>query len=169
MNDPSLLPAPEPILLTGDELGDDAVSTEELRVRALAHARRHLQGRTATNTHTGWHIGIGRRGINKTLNHGARREHVQSVQSVPALFMLLERAVLVFTEANRDAEEARNIPLVHTFVAAVTIGAAVYRVRLIVKATNEGDRFYDHDLSAPPPTPTDGGDIRVPEGQPQRR
>ena len=97
---------------------------------------------------TGWAVAVGRRGLNKTLNRGARRDHVQSV---PALLLLLERAVLVFTEANRDAEEARNVPFVHTLFAALTLGeradAVTYRVRLIVKETNEGYCFYDHDLS----------------------
>ncbi len=96
-------------------------------------------------------MAVGRRGINKTLNHGARREHVQSV---PALRLLLDRAVLVFSEANRDAAEARNVPHVHTLLAALVLGegaaAVAYRVRPIVKETNEGYRFYDHDLSLPP-------------------
>ena len=65
---------------------------------------------------------------------------------VPALRLLLERAVLVFSEANRDADEARNIPRVRTLLAAVVLGegadAVAYRVPLIVKETNEGDRFY---------------------------
>lgn len=154
--------SPTPVPLTGRELGDDATPTDELRARALAYARAFLQGQAVVNGPTGWAIGIGRRGINKTLNHGARREHVQSV---PALPELLARGVLVFSEANRDAEEARNVPVVHTFLAALTLGhvapagaagevvaagPVTYRVRLIVKATNEGYRFYDHDLSVPP-------------------
>lgn len=90
------------------------------------------------------------------------------MQSVPALPDLLARAVLVFSEANRDAEEARNIPVVHTLLATLTLqhlaptgaqstpvaaGPATYRVRLIVKETNEGYRFYDHDLSVSPTPP----------------
>ena len=145
------LALPEPVRLTGRELGGADVSIDALRAAALAYARAHLQGRVAFNGPTGWAVAVGRRGINKTLNHGARREHVQSV---PALLPLLERAVLVFTEANRDAEEARNVPFVHTLLAALVLGdgagAAPYRVRLIVKETNEGYRFYDHDLSAAP-------------------
>lgn len=158
------LDAPDPVPLTGHELGDADTPTDELRVRALAYARGLLQGQVVVNGPMGWAIGIGRRGINKTLNHGARREHVQSVPALPAL---LARGVLVFSEANRDAEEARNIPVVHTLLAALTLrhvahgstggeaaGPVTYRVRLVVKETNEGFRFYDHDLSVPPPGPT---------------
>ena len=151
------MPAPDPFLLpdprrlAGEELGGADVPTDVLRAAALAYARGHLQGTVAFNGPTGWAVAVGRRGINKTLNHGARREHVQSV---PALRLLLERAVLVFSEANRDANEARNVPHVHTLLAALVLGrgaAAVgYRVRLIVKETNEGYRFYDRDLSLPP-------------------
>lgn len=140
--------------LTGHELGSDTIPTEALRTAALAYARAHLQGVAVLNAPTGWRIAIGRRGINKTLNHGARRTHVQSV---PALQPLLGRAVLVFSEANRDVDEARNVPYVHTLLAALVLGegeaAVTYRVRLIVKATNAGYRFYDHDLSAPPAQP----------------
>ena len=142
-------PLPAPVRLTGRELGGADVPTDVLRAAALAYARAHLQGRVAFNGPTGWAVTVGRRGLNKTLNHGARREHVQSV---PALLELLERAVLVFTEANRDAAEARNVPFVHTLLAALVLGegreAVMYRVRLIVKETNEGYRFYDHDLGA---------------------
>ena len=147
--DPFLLP--DPIRLTGEELGGADVPTDVLRAASLAYAREHLQGRAAFNAATGWAVAVGRRGINKTLNHGARREHVQSV---PALLALLERAVLVFSEANRDTDEARNVPYVHTLLAALVLGEGAevvpYRVRLLVKETNEGYRFYDHDLSPPP-------------------
>ncbi len=137
-------PFPEPVLLTGTELGESTLPLEELQGRALAYLRANAQGRTVVNALSGWTIGIGRRGINKTLNHAARREHVQSV---PALVPLLERAALVFTEANRDPDEVRSVPLVHTFAALLTIGREEYRVRLIVKETGNGRRFYDHDLS----------------------
>lgn len=144
------MPFPDPVHLTGRELGGDDVPTDALRAAALAYAREHLEGRVAFNGPAGWAVAVGRRGINKTLNHGARREHVQSV---PALLALLERGVLAFSEANRDAGEARNVPFVHTLLAALTLGegaeAVAYRVRLIAKETNEGYRFYDHDLSAP--------------------
>lgn len=145
---PQLPPLPVPVRLTGRELGRTSDATTALRGAALAYARANLQGRIVWNAHTGWAIAVGRRGINKTLNHGARREHVQSV---PGLLALLERAVLVFTEPNRDPDAAHNIPRVHTLLAALELGdgpaAVAYRVRLIVKETNEGYRFYDHDLS----------------------
>ena len=151
MTAPDPFPLPSPVRLTGDELGGADLATDALRTSALAYARAHLQGTVAFNGPTGWAIAVGWRGINKTLNHGARREHVQSV---PALRVLLERAVLVFSEVNRDADEARNVPYVHTLLAALALGrgaeAVTYRVRLIVKDTNEGYRFYDHDLSLPP-------------------
>lgn len=163
---------PYPVPLTGHELGGDDTPTDELRARALAYARGMLQGQVVVNGATGWAIAIGRRGIDKTLNHGARREHVQSL---PALPELLARGDLVFSEANRDAEEARNIPVVHTLLASLTLrhvvhigaegeavaaGPVTYRVRLIVKATNEGYRFYDHDLSVTPAPPDGPADSR---------
>ncbi len=148
-------PFPDPVLLTGTELGESTLPLEELQGRALAYLRANAQGRTVVNALTGWTIGIGRRGINKTLNHAARREHVQSV---PALVPLLERAALVFTEANRDPDEVRSVPLVHTFAALLTIGREEYRVRLIVKETGNGRRFYDHDLSATADTTTEPAD-----------
>lgn len=89
-------------------------------------------------------ISVRRKGLNKTLNHGARPEHVHSIT---ALLTLLECAALVTTEPNRDPVERRSIPVVHTLHAHLLLDGALYLVRLIVKDTNAGLRFYDHDLT----------------------
>ena len=133
-----------PVHLIGDEFGFADASLEALQAFALAHARTHFQGRDVVNVETGWVIGFGRRGLNKTLNHGARREHVLSIAALPAL---LVRARLVLSAPNRDADEARNVPFVHTLSASLRIGVTLYAARLIVKETNVGFRFYDHDLT----------------------
>lgn len=130
--------------LAGDELGPPETPLHELHRAALAHARTHFQGRSVVNRATGWVIAFGRGGINKTLHHAARREHVHSVPALPAL---LVRAVWQSKEANRDDGERRNVPWVHTFLAELRLETTTYRVRLIVKETNVGYRFYDHDLN----------------------
>lgn len=138
---------PEPVHITGTELGGPRLAIAQLQEHALQYLREHAQGASVRNVPTGWDVEIGRRGINKTLNHSAQREHVQSVV---ALVPLLERAALVFTEPNRYPEEVRSVPRVHTLSALLTIGAVPYRVRMIVKETGSGFRFYDHDLSVSP-------------------
>jgi len=138
-------PATPPLfaVLTGDELGAPEVPLGVLQRDALAYARTHFQGRTVVNVATGWPIAFGRRGVNKTLNHAARREHVQSVPALPALLVYAD---WIGKEANRDPDEIRNVPWVHTFAAVLVLAGIAYRVRLIVKETNVGYRFYDHDM-----------------------
>lgn len=135
--------ASPPVVLTGDELGDASVHVDTLRAAALAFARTHFQGRSVVNKATGWAIAFGRRGVNKTLDHSARRVHVSSVPALPAL---LVRAAYVCREANRDSAESRNIPWIHTFTAGLQLAGVLYRVRVVVKETNVGYRFYDHEV-----------------------
>lgn len=136
---------PDPVVITGAELGDDSVPIDELQRRAHTYLRAHVQGQPIANGPTGQIIRMSRKGLKKTMSHAARREHVQSVV---VLAQVLERAALIFTERNRDPIEARSVPLVHTLCSELVIGTTRYMVRLIVKQTNEGLRFYDHDLSA---------------------
>lgn len=131
--------------ITGEELGDETITLSILRERALWYARLELQGRSANNLFTNRIIKIGRKGINKTLNHSAKRVHCQSIL---ALALLLEAGVLVKSERNRNFTELRSVPWVHTFTAYLRIGTTPYLVRLIIKETNEGLRFYDHDITA---------------------
>lgn len=143
MTDSARIPAP--VVITGAELGDDSVPIDELQRRAHTYLRAHVQGQLIANGPSGQVIRMSRKGLKKTMSHAARREHVQSVV---ALTPVLERAALVFTEPTRDPVEARSVPLVHTLRSELVIGTTRYVVRLIVKQTNEGLCFYDHDLSA---------------------
>jgi len=137
-------PATPPLfaVLIGDELVAAHAPIDVLQREALAHARTHFQGRTVVNVATGWPIAFGRRGVNKTLNHAARHEHVQSVPALPAL---LVHADWIGKEPNRDPHEIRIIAWVHTFAAMLVLAGIVYGVRL-TKETNVGHRFYDHAI-----------------------
>jgi len=68
------------------------------------------------------------------------------VQSIPALTALFVHADWIGKEANRDHDEIRNTPSVHTFAAVFVLAGIAHRVRLIVKETNAGYRFHDHDM-----------------------
>jgi hypothetical protein len=46
---PDPFPLPDPVRLTGEELGGADVPTDALRAAALAYAREHLQGTVAFN------------------------------------------------------------------------------------------------------------------------
>ena len=65
VHEASFLPLPEAVRLTGRELGDESISTDDLRVRALVYARHDVQGHTVVNAPPGWAISVGRRGLNK--------------------------------------------------------------------------------------------------------
>ena len=111
---------------------------------AKKYALAKLQGRTFKNDETGWEIGIGRKGIQKTLSHAARPEQGKSIAALPDL---LKHATKVRSEENRKADERADIPLVHHFYAPLDIGDRRFLAHLVVKETRDGKKFYDHDLS----------------------
>ena len=111
---------------------------------AKKYALAKLQGRTFKNDETGWEIGIGRKGIQKTLSHAARPEQGKSIAALPNL---LKHATKVRSEENRKADERADIPLVHHFYAPLDIGDRRFLAHLVVKETRDGKKFYDHDLS----------------------
>lgn len=134
-------PSIEITRITGEELG--AERGAGLARAAVQWARKNLQGKKFKNMDTGWDIGIGRKGINKTTSHAAKQDHARSIVAIPGL---LHRAVKVATEPNNDTNELATVPWVHHFYAPLQINAREYEAKLVVKETNEGHRFYDHDL-----------------------
>lgn len=117
---------------------------QTLQQAAIAWARKHLQGKQFHNDDTRWEISITRKGINKTTSHAAKPEQAQSIVALPEL---IKHAVRVSTDANRDAASRVDVPWVHTFYAPLTIGDTDYLVKLVVKETRQGQKFYDHDLT----------------------
>lgn len=129
--------------IAGDEIAGDGIPIKYLQKMAHEYARKNLQGKKFTNADTGWQISISRDGLDKTLSHSAKREQAQSI---PALPELLREAVWTQKDAPQDSSN-KDIRWYHSFYATLQIGGILHRVKLVVKETNMGHRFYDHNLT----------------------
>jgi hypothetical protein len=110
--------------------------------RAARHyIQRHFQGKPFVNRDTGWTITVGKRGRDK-LTSKKDGIHYDSVVALPDL---IERAVLA--ESQPDRELDANIRAVHRFYAPIEVRGTVYRAKLTVFETIEGDRLYDENLT----------------------
>ncbi|MGH8562699.1 MAG: PLxRFG domain-containing protein [Gammaproteobacteria bacterium] len=110
---------------------------------ALRYALDRLRG-SYRNRDTGWDISVARAGLEKALSHSGRPSnlHLNAVRALPGL---LDHAVLA--ESKPDAEGDPNIRAIHRFYAPLRVGKSLYRVKLTVKETTLGKKFYDQSLT----------------------
>ena len=109
---------------------------------ALRWAIDNLRG-TYQNRRTGWAIDVARAGLEKALSHSGRAggSHLGAITAVPRL---LESAVLV---ESRPSLKSEGIRAIHRFYAPLKIGSGLYRVKITVKETMQGKKFYDQSLT----------------------
>ncbi|MBF0635185.1 MAG: hypothetical protein HQK85_11050, partial [Nitrospinae bacterium] len=131
------------VKIAGDEIGSANTPIKELQRMAHRYARENLQGKKVSNAATGWEIAISRDGLDKGMSHAAKKEQNQAIFALPEL---LHEAVLAQTEAPRDTKN-KHVRWYHTFYAPLQIGEILHRVKLTVKETNMGHKFYDHSLT----------------------
>lgn len=117
-------------------------SLRDQREAAATHLQEQLQGRTFRNADTGWDILVPKSGRKKTTSGRRSAAHMESVF---ALQRLIEDAVLV--ESRPDRRETPDIKAVHRLYAPLRIGDVPYRAKLTVFETQDGRRFYNHDLT----------------------
>ncbi|CAN5813034.1 hypothetical protein BH20PSE1_BH20PSE1_00880 [soil metagenome] len=110
---------------------------------ALRYALNRLRG-SYRNRDTGWDISVARAGLEKALSHSGRTSnlHLNAVRALPGL---LDHAVLA--ESKPDAEGDANIRAIHRFYAPLRVGKSLYQVKLTVKETTLGQKFYDQSLT----------------------
>lgn len=128
----------------GAVFGDPAAGIKALRDEAKKWAGQNLAGKNFHNDPTGWDVQVSQRGIRETLSRSARPEKVLSMAALPEL---LKHGVLAKSEPNRKKDRDPFTRTVHTMYAPVQIGGADYVARLIIKESDNGHLFYDHDLS----------------------
>ncbi len=110
---------------------------------AETFALKNLRGKYL-NKDTNWEIDVYRRGIEKALSGKSKvgDSHIQAISRLPEQ---LENAVLV--ETRPPKEENTGIRKIHRFFAPVDINGVLYRAKLTVKETDEGQKFYDQSLT----------------------
>ena len=105
-----------------------------------------------TNEDTGWEVLVGWRGLKKAtglhrkavwLRSGASgREGRRNIEVVPALLDLLRTCIR--HESERPLKGDRNVRAFHHFAGVIDLDGELRRVRLTVRETPDGQRFYDH-------------------------
>ncbi|MBF0517484.1 MAG: hypothetical protein HQK97_10290 [Nitrospirae bacterium] len=100
----------------------------------------NLQGKSPINKDTAWRIDITGKSVKKVLS-GKRLtpgDHIKAVRAIPEM---IEYAIKAQTR--RDRENSPHIKNIHIFYAPLEIDSKLYRVKLTIKETNDGRRFYD--------------------------
>lgn len=135
------------VKISGKEFSEET-NIKKLRPLARKYAKDHLQGKIVTNKDSGWKIEVAGQGLKHAISFAKKNYHLQSIAGVPGM---LENAVKISTEPHRGKD--RNIPWVHQFIAPLRIGENFYRVKLTVRETLDGRKYYNHhatEIEKPP-------------------
>lgn len=130
--------------VNGDEFGNDDLDINTWRSNARNYANENNKGEWTTNIDTGWEIKISKVGINESLQHSANREQIQSIHALP---ILIKNGIHVYSEKNYKTKDAGTVRAYHYFLAPIQIGRNIFTAQLVVRETNMGEMFYDHDLT----------------------
>lgn len=129
--------------VSGREFGDPAAGTAAMREQAKEWAAENLRGRQFHNDEQGWNIHVGGRGIKETISRSARLEKLQSVAALPEL---LKDATLGHSAPPKAAADT-STKAMHTMYAPLSIDGQTHVARLMIREANNGEFFYDHDVS----------------------
>lgn len=122
--------------LSGNELGDWA-DVLQLGRKANKWYRDNLQGKTVTNTETGWSIQFSGSGGRKISG----RKGEDLLRIVPALREIVSKGRVIATEPdNRGRPEVKAI---HKIAARVTLGGAEKDVITTIREAQNGTFYYD--------------------------
>lgn len=133
----------EPVRITGEEItpSDDL---RQYKRNALEYGK-SLRG-AYVNEDTGQEIELGRGAVQEVLQHDYK--NVEQLQSVAAIPQIIERSTYITTVANEDKQKRPDIVSYDYYVCGLNMGGADYTVRAVVATQTNGQRYYDHKLSA---------------------
>lgn len=114
---------------------------------ALEYGKK-LQG-SYTNADTGNSIQLqrGRKngGVKEVLQHNYKDiPHLQSVAAIP---QIIENSIFIDEVENYDKDKNPNVESYQHYVCGMKIGDVDYTVHSIVAVDQNGDRYYDHNLT----------------------
>ena len=103
-----------------------------------------------TNADTGVVIGIyrGRQngGVNEVLQHNYKDvAHIQSIAAIP---QIIENSIYIESQPNNDVEKNPDVAEYQCYVCGLKIGGEEYTVLAKVAVDKNGNRYYDHNLTA---------------------
>ena len=116
------------------------------------NARKYSQSFTGeyVNADNGLTIGIyrGRQngGVNEVLQHNYKDvPHIQSVAAIP---QIIEKSIYIESQPNYDPDKNPDIAEYQCYVCGLNIGGEEYTVLAKVAVDKNGNRYYDHNLTA---------------------
>ncbi|MBI5843725.1 MAG: hypothetical protein HZB23_03545 [Deltaproteobacteria bacterium] len=131
-------PDMEVVLISGEEISHSG----ELRADDARKYAKHNFPESVVNKDTSWEITGLWSGVKHTTSHAWMP--LQQLKSIAAIPRLLETAVLARTTTHRHSD--RNIKAIHTLLGAVDIAGEGYAVKLVIRETQVGRKFYDHSV-----------------------
>lgn len=134
-----------------------AISGEEFEItddfkQNKKNALKYSQSFTGkyTNADTGDIIGIyrGRQngGINEVLQHNYKDvPHIQSIAAIP---QIIEKSIYIESQPNNDPDTNPDVAEYQCYVCGLNIAGEEYTVLAKVAVDKNGNRYYDHNLTA---------------------
>ncbi|MBP3575252.1 MAG: hypothetical protein J6J55_02025, partial [Paludibacteraceae bacterium] len=138
----------ESVAITGEEfeITDDFKQNKK---NALKYSQ-SFSGVEYINADTGAKIGIfrGRHngGVNEVLQHNYKDvPHIQSIAAIP---QIIEKSIYIESQPNNDPDTNPDVTEYQCYVCGLNIGSEEYTVLAKVAVDKNGNRYYDHNLTA---------------------
>ena len=129
------------IWVSGQGMGEASESLSDAR----RWAKDHVAGESV-NKATGWRISVSSKGIGEAIAHldWSKSDTIRTLAAIPDII----REAITVQSAPDTKTDRRGIAQVHTFVAPIEVAGQIYRVRMTVRETNMGHRYYGHRLES---------------------
>ena len=131
--------------------GDEIEITDDFK-QNKKNALKYSQSFTGeyVNADNGLTIGIyrGRQngGVQEVLQHNYKDvPHIQSVAAIP---QIIEQSIYIESQPNYDPDKNPNVAEYQCYVCGLNIGGEEYTVLAKVAVDKNGNRYYDHNLTA---------------------
>lgn len=134
------------VAISGNEI-EPSDDLRQYKKNALEYGKK-LQGHYVNkDTGRSVHLQRGRKngGVNEVLQHDYKNvEHLQSISAIP---QIIEEGIYIDSEANKDIAKHPNVSEYQHYVCGLKISDEDYTVHSIVAVDNNGERYYDHNLT----------------------
>lgn len=127
------------VQFSGEELGGLDVPIKTLKVRAANYARKHFSDKIVTVASDGSQVLIPWQGIKHALTG---QVHPVSALVTSKLDALIENGQRVGSFPDRKNRE--SIKAVHYYETPININGENSTIRIVVRETQDGKRYYDH-------------------------
>ena len=137
----------KPIELTGNEISFGATKKESRDIaEKYALALRTEEGHPFVNRDTGMEIKLGAKAIREVLRHDLDNpDHILSVVAIPEI---AESSVYVGSAKNENVSQRPGIVRYDYYLSKLNVQGRKYAVKSVIAEDRNGNRYYDHKLTA---------------------